>query len=437
MQRRTFLGTALQLAVAASPTPPSDKVVVGIVGVGGRGTQLTNFFCRCPNVEVAWICDVNNRRLQPAAKMVEQANGILPKTTGDFRRILDDTSVDAIVNATPEHWHAVITVMACQARKDVYLEKAESHNIWEGRKAVDAARKYDRVVQIGMQTRSAPYGLSALEAIHSGKIGKVHLVRVFNLLGERRRLVMGPDEPPPEGLDWDMWLGPAPSRPYNPAYLRRLHWDLDGGSLTGDTIHQLDLARWVMGKGYPRSVHHAGGKYAFAGDDSEQPDTRVIAYEYDDLTLTVEHTEWTPYMRKISPQVRDGKELPEWYPFIGTKIEIYGADGMMLLGRVGGGWQIYGPNGEKGPWDKYPHTQMQLDHVNNFVSCVRTRQRPRADIEDGHISAALCHMGSISYRCGNRKLEFDLATETFGNDAEANQYLRHTYRAPWVIPEKI
>jgi predicted dehydrogenase len=437
MHRRTFLGAAVGLAVAGRSIAASDKVVVGMVGVGGRGTQLTGFFCQRPDVEIAWICDVNNKRFEEAGKIVEQAKGTRPKTTGDFRRILDDKSVDAIVNATPEHWHAVSTIMACQAGKDVYLEKAESHNIWEGRKAVEAARKYKRVVQIGMQTRSAPYGRTALEAIRAEKFGKVHLVRVYNMLGGRRRLVMGPDEQPPQSLDWDMWLGPAPTRPYNPAYLRRLHWDLDGGSLTGDTIHQLDLARWVIGKGYPQWVQHAGDKYAFAGDDSEQPDTRVITYEYGDMTLTIEHTEWTPYMKKISPEVRDGKDLPEWYPFIGTKIEIYGTEGMMLLGRVGGGWQIFGPNGEKGPWDKYPHTQMQLDHVGNFISCIRTRQKPCADIEDGHISAALCHMGSISYRCGNRKLIFDAAHETFTGDAAANQYLRRTYRAPWIIPEKI
>ena len=437
MHRRTFLGAAVGLALAGRSVAANDKIVIGMVGVGGRGTQLTDFFSRRPDVEIAWICDVNNKRFEQAGKIVEQAKGTRPKTTGDFRRVLDDKSVDAIVNATPEHWHDVSTIMACQAGKDVYLEKAESHTIWEGRKTVEAARKYKRVVQIGLQTRSAPYGKTALEAIRAQKFGKVGLVRVYNMLGERRRLVMGQDQPVPEGLNWDMWLGPAAPRPYNPGYLRRLHWDLDGGSLTGDTVHQLDLARWVIGKGFPQWVHHSGGKYTFAGDDSEQPDTRVITYEYGDMTLTIEHTEWTPYMHKISPQVRDGKDLPEWYPFIGTKIEIYGTDGMMLLGRVGGGWQIFGPNGEKGAWDKYPHTQMQLDHVGNFISCVRSREKPDCDVEEGHISAALCHMANISYRCGNRKLRFDAAGETFGDDGEANQYLRRTYRAPWGISENI
>jgi predicted dehydrogenase len=414
----------------------NDKIVIGVIGLGLRGTQLTDFFCRRPDVEVAWICGADSTRFGPVGKIVEQAKGVFPKTTDDFRRILDDKSIDAVVIATPEHWHAVSAIMACQAGKDVYLEKAGSHTIWEGRKTVEAARKYKRVVQIGLQTRSAPYGRTALEAIRAQKLGKVFLVRVYNMLGERRRLVMGNPEPPPENLNWDMWLGPAPSRPYNPGYLRRLHWDIDGTSLTGDTVHQLDLARWVVGKGFPQWVHHAGGKYVFAGDDSEPPDTRVITYEYGDLTLTIEHADGVPYMHKIPVDVRDSQDLPEWYPFIGTKIEIYGADGMMLLGRVGGGWQIFGLNGEKGPWDKYPHTQMQLDHVDNFISCMRSREKPSADVEECRISAAVCQMGNISYRCGNRKLIFDAASETFA-DTEANQYLRCTYRAPWVIAENV
>jgi len=437
MDGRKFLAATASLAGGGRSVAANDKIVVGTVGLGLRGTQLTDFFCRRPDIEVAWICDADSKRLEPAGKVVQQTKGVSPKTTDDFRRILDDKSVDAVVIATPDHWHAVSTIMACQAGKDVYLEKAGSHTIWEGRKTVEAARKYKRVVQIGLQTRSAPYGKTALEAIRAQQFGKVVLVRVYNMLGERQRLLMGQNQPVPEGLNWDMWLGPAAMRPYNPGYLRRVHWDIDYDSLTGNAVHQVDLARWVMGKGFPQWVHHAGGKYAFADDDSEQPDTRVITYEYGDLTFTIEHTECTPYMRKVTPQVRDGKELPEWYPFIGTKIEIYGTEGMMLLGRVGGGWQIYGPNGEKGVWDKYPHTQMQLDHIANFISCVRSREKPCCDVEEGRISAALCHMGNISYRCGNRKLVFDAASETFGDDAEANQYLRRDYRAPWVIPEEI
>lgn len=433
MTRRQLLGAA----VASVAVPPSEKIVIGVMGIGGRGTFLTELFAKRPDVEIAWLCDVDQRRFDRAIKVVEATGRIRPKSTGDFRRILDDREVDAVVNATPEHWHCVSAVMTCQAGKDLYLEKCVSHSIWEGRKAVEAARKYKRVVQIGMQSRSAPYAKTAADLIRSGKLGKVHLVRVHNLLGQRKRLERKPDPPVPTGLDWKMWIGPAPYQPYNPIYLSRLLWDYDGGSLTGDTVHQLDLARCVLGKGYPKAVQHAGGKYVFSGDDSEQPDTRMIAYEYDDMTVAVEHTEATPYMKKIPNEVRDGKELPDWYPFIGTRVEILGTDGMMLLGRVGGGWQVFGPNGEKGPWDKSTHTQMQIDHVADFMSCVRTRDRPKCDVEEGQISATLCHMASISYRVGNRRLAFDAASETFPGEADANAYLKRTYRKPWIIPDLV
>ncbi len=433
MTRRQWLGAAVSIGAV----PPGDKVIIGVMGIGGRGSQLTEFFAKHPGVEIAWLCDVDQRRFARAAKIVEGSGRRAPRTTADFRRILDDRDVHAVVNATPEHWHSVSAVMICQAGKDLYLEKAVSHSLWEGRKAVEAARKYKRVVQIGLQTRSAPYRQSAADFIRSGKLGKVHLVRVHNLLGQRKALHRQPDPPAPAGLNWDMWVGPAPYQPYNPIYLSRLLWDYDGGSLTGDTVHQLDLARAVLGKGYPKAVQHAGGKFVFAGDDSEQPDTRMISFEYDDMVVSVEHTEATPYMKKIPAEIRDGTQMPEWYPFTGTRVEIFGTNGLMLLGRVGGGWQVFGPNGEKGPSDKSTHIRMQLDHVADFVNCVRTRERPKCDVEEGHISAALCHMASISYRVGNRRLVFDAASETFPGDAEANRYLKRAYRKPWVIPDQV
>jgi len=416
----------------------ADKVVVGIMGIGNRGTQLTEFFAQRPDVEVAYVCEVRQDRLQKATGLVEKLKGRRPKAVGDFRKMLDDREVHAIVNATPEHWHAVSTILACQAGKDVYVEKCASHHIWEGRKTVEAARKYKRVVQVGLQTRSAPYTASAAALLRAGKLGKVHLVRVNNELSGRGLLRRGPDTPVPEGLDWDMWLGPAPYHPYNRIYYSRLLWDYDGGSLTGDTIHQLDLARHVIGKGLPKAVSHAGGKYVNPGDDAEQPDTRIINYDYGDLTLVVEHTESTPYMTKIPLDIRDDpNRFPDWYPFIGTKVEIFGTDGFMILGRVGGGWQVFGRKGEKGPSEKSRHIDMQLGHVADFVNCIRTRERPKCDIEEGHTSAILCHMGNIAYRAGNRKLEFDASTETFANAPDANHFLKREHRKPWTIPEKI
>ena len=234
-----------------------------------------------------------------------------------------------------------------------------------------------------------------------------------------------------------MWLGPGPSRPYNPKYFRRVFWDFNGGIMTDDGVHQLDLARAAIGVSLPKSVHHAGGNLFF-NDGAETPDTSIVSYEYDGLRMVFEETWWTPYMAKIPTQVRESTvEFPDWYPFIGTRIEIYGSDGMMILGRHGGGWQAFDREGHKVSSDKQTFGTMQAAHVGNFIDCIHNRKHPNADVEEGHISAALCHLANISYRLGDRKVVFDSATESFAGDAEANQYLRRAYRTPWVMPENV
>jgi predicted dehydrogenase len=427
---------AAGVRAASKAVAPSDKVVVGMMGVGGRGTFLTQLFASRPDVEIAYICDVNAKRLPGAVKVVEDKKGKRPKTVGNFQRMLEDKDVNAIVCATPPHWHSLATVLACQAGKDVYVEKPASHDIWEGRKMVEAARKYNRVVQVGMQNRSSSYGGTARELIQSGKLGSIHLVRVYNMLN-RGPVQRTPDTAPPEGLDWDMWLGPVPWRPYNRIYLRGALWDFNGGLITDDGVHQLDLARRVVGVSLPKSVYHAGGNLFFK-DIAETPDTSIVAYEYDGLVLEFEETWWTPYMIKIPNDVRESTtQFPDWYPFIGTRIEIHGSEGMIILGRHGGGWQLFDRKGNKIASDKQTHSAMQEAHVGNFISCIQNRKRPNADVEDGHISAALCHMANISYRVGNRKLVFDKTKETFVDDNQANQYLKRTYREPWVMPENV
>lgn len=311
ISRRRFLDRSIKgglsaamgaagVRAASKAVAPSDKVVVGVMGVGGRGTQLTTFFADRPDVEIAYVCDVNGQRLPAAAKLVQDKKGKSPKTVGNFQRILEDKNVDAMVCATPDHWHSLATVLACQAGKDIYVEKPASHNIWEGRKMVEAARKYNRVVQVGMQNRSGSYCATAREAIQSGKLGSVHLVRVYNML-DRTPVERVPDTNPPEGFDWDMWLGPGPLRAYNPMYFRRVFWDFNGGLITDDGVHQVDLARAVLGVSFPKSVHHAGGKLLFK-DLAQTPDTSIVTYEYDGLTLVFEETWWTPYMIKVPPQ---------------------------------------------------------------------------------------------------------------------------------------
>ena len=433
------LGAALGVATMRTPlraVAPSDKVVVGIMGVGVRGTFLTQLFAQRPDVEIAYVCDVDDRKAALAAKAVQGKKGKPPASVGSFEHILEDSSVDALVCAAPDHWHALTTVLACQVGKDVYVESPASLNIWEGRKMVEAARKYNRVVQVGMQDRSASYAATARQLVQSGKLGTIHLVSIFNMMN-RAPLENAPDSLPPEGFDWAMWLGPAATRPYNPKYFRRLFWDFSGGNITEEGIHQLDLARSVIGASYPKSVHHTGGKFLFK-DGAETPDTSLVAYAYDDLTLNFQQVWWTPYMAKLPDDVRESMtKFPDWYPFSGTRIEIYGSDGMMILGRDGGGWQQFDRQGRKLASDKQTFSAMQAAHIDNFISCIRSRKRPAADVEEGHVSAALCHMANISYRVGDRKLEFDSANETFGGDNEANHYLRRTYREPWVIPENV
>jgi predicted dehydrogenase len=447
INRRRFLERSIQggfgvaagvygLQAASKAASASDKVVVGVMGVGGRGTFLTQLFASRPDVEIAYICDVDSRKFPHAVKLVEDIKGRTPKTVGNFQRILEDKNVDAMVCATPDHWHAMATVLACQAGKDVYVEKPATHNIWEGRKMVEAARKYTRVVQVGMQNRSSTSGRSAREMIQSGKLGSIHLVRVYNMLN-REPVERTPNAAAPEGFDWNMWVGPGPLVPYDPMYFKRVFWDFNGGLMTDDGVHQLDLARMVMGLSYPKSVHHAGGKLFF-NDISETPDTTIVTYEYDKLRLVFEQTVWTPYMKKTPDSIRESlTQFPDWFPFNATRIEIFGRKGLMLLGRQGGGWQLYNEEGSVIATGKQRHSEMQAGHVENFISCIHSRKHPNADIEEGHTSAALCHMANISYRLGDRKLEFDSSKEAFIDNKEANHYLKRSYRNPWVIPESV
>jgi predicted dehydrogenase len=368
--------------------------------------------------------------------VVQDKQGKAPKTVGNFQRILEDKSVDAVVCATPDHWHALATVLACQAGKDIYVEKPATHCIWEGRKMIEAARKYNRVVQVGMQNRSSTYGGAARDLVQSGKIGSVHLARVYNMLNRNAVEEVADSAAPPE-LNWDMWVGPGPLHSYNPKYFQRLYWDFNGGLMTDDGVHQLDLARRVLDITYPRTAHHTGGKLHFH-DSGQTPDTTIATYEYDGLTLVFEETVWTPYMKKTPDSVRESlTQFPDWYPFNATRIEIYGSKGMMLLGRQGGGYILYDEGGNQISTGKQRHSEMQAAHIGNFIECIRSRQRPHADIEHGHISAAICHMANISYRLGNRKLEWDGGNEAFRNDAEANHLLKRAYRSPWVVPEKV
>jgi len=448
MNRRSFLSASaaglgglaagaamLRSGPAAGAGSANNKVLLALIGAGGRGSALAQSFASVENVEFKTVCEVNERRGGDLVRALEKQQGRAPGRVKDLRRALEDPEIDAVVIATPEHWHALATVWACQAGKDVYVEKNPSLTIWEGRKMIEAARKYDRVVQCGFQNRSAPYGASAREYLRAGKLGKVVLVKVFNLLSGGPWQPQ-PDAPPPAGLDWDLWLGPAREVPFNPGRLNGWgdFWDYEGGVLAGDGSHQLDLARLALGDPpHPRSVTCTGGRWAFP-DRRETPDVQAISYDFGDFVMTCENGTFTPYMAKFPNQVRYGTQWPRWAQS-SCRIEIYGTKQLMYLGRHGCGWQALEADGQIAAQDKgyFPDKW----HQPNFIECVRSRRRPNADIEQSHFSACLVHLANAAYRTGAGSLRFDAQSESFPGSEPANQFLRPAYRKQYRVPEVV
>ena len=364
--------------------------------------------------------------LASRADEVESLRGRRPKTVGDFRRVLDDKSVDALVIATPDHWHALGTIWACQAGKDVYVEKPTSHSIWESRKMVEAARKHKRVVQVGTQCHSASR-MARPSSTQLGKLGEVHFVKVFN---SKPRSTIGnlPDKPVPAGRRLRHVAGPGRSRPFNENhfhYAWHWFWNYSGGDISNDGVHQIDIARWCIGHKLPKSVYSSGG-IQFFKDAQETPDTQVVVWDYDGLTMAFEQTIWTPYQQKTPFNLCDRDVLPNW-PFSGTRVEIYGSKQWMMLGRHGDGWEVFGSDFKSAA--HHYGRQSNEPHIANFVDCIRSRKKPNADIEEVHYSTLLCHYGNVSYRLG-RKLKIDPATEGFVDDPVANGLVKRTTANP-------
>lgn len=437
--RRTFVKSSLVASAAFGVLPggrtgsPNEMIRIGVMGLGGRGSYLARAFAGRKDAEVVWLCDPDSRRLDGARQSVATAQGRTPRVGQDFRRILDDAKVDVLVNATPDHWHALGSILACQAGKDVYVEKPMSHNVWEGRKMIEAAQRHGRIVQVGMQSRSAPYAKEAAEYLKSGRLGDVYLVRVFNLM-EHPRMKLGPEQPPPEGFDYDLWCGPAPRLPYRSGRYWLNMAEYSCGPIPGDAVHQLDLARFILGDpAFPDTVAHSGGLLVLK-DGRDTPDTQFAVFEYGNLTLQFEGALWTPYLKKTPMPLRDTDQMPDWM-FNSTRIEVLGTRGLMFMGRHGDGWQVFNEAGES--IIAASPKQSDQEHQDNFIECVRSRRQPNASAEQGHYSALLCHLANASWRVGNRKLAFDAKTETFPDAPEAGQYLKRTYRAPWSIPDKV
>ena len=457
--RREFVETSIQGAVAIAAgafavqatrqvraQSAQEKVVIGLVGAGGRGRYLLEHFLAQGNVEAKYVCDVEDARGHAAVADATRRQDVAPTYVTDMHQVLDDPDVDAVIVATPEHWHGVATVWACQAGKHVFVEKNLSRTIWEGRQMITAARKHDRVVQSGFQCRSAPYILAARDYIASGELGTVLLVKVFGMLPfvyGTYPLKPTPDSEPPTGLDWNRWLGPAPDRPYNAEVHRNWygHWEYSGGNAS-DAVHTLDVARMVLGDPpHPKTVNCVGGRWQF-DDGGEMPDVQIVTYEFDRLVMTFENTGFTPYMFKTPQHIRDADLFPFW-PQNSDRIEIYGTKRMMYLARHGGGWQVLGSGPQElgqgfGKVAAQAYGRVPDDpHIADFLASIREHKRPLGDIEICHYSASLEHLANLAYRLGNQKLRFDNSSETFVDNDEANQRLKPSYRPPYVMPDVI
>ncbi|HPT27266.1 MAG TPA: Gfo/Idh/MocA family oxidoreductase [Bryobacteraceae bacterium] len=431
MNRRSFLGvTLVSAASTARIQGANDAIRVGIVGFGGRAHDLLTAFSAQPDCRIAAICDIDQGRLNEGVYLARKAGSASPKAFQDIRKLLDDKDVDAVAIATCNHWHALATIWACQAGKDVYVEKPASHNIWEGRRMVEAARKYSRVVQVGMQGRSITHKRQAIEMLHGGVIGKVYMAKGLCF---KRRLSIGkkPSGPVPQGVDYDQWLGPAQWREFNP---NRFHynwhwfWDTGNGDIGNQGPHQMDLARWGLGKKeLPRNVHSSGSKFLY-DDDQETPNTQLAEFSYDDCQVVFE-------VRGLLTTGEDSITF-ESGNFIGNLF--FGSEGVMALDARG--CRVFA--GEKRELAKeLKLIEAQPDdpapHVANFLSVARSRktQELAAGIEEGHLSSAMCHMANVSYRVG-RSLVFDPVAETF-DGGDANALCSRQYRSPFTVPARV
>lgn len=404
----------------------NDRIRLGLIGCGGMGNADLRAFSNVPGVEFAGLCDVDQNRLRETASK----SGGKVDTYNDFRRLLDRNDIDAVVIATPDHWHAIPALQAMRTGKDVYLEKPLAHTIAEGRLLVKTARDTNRILQVGLQQRSGSIFLEAAEVIRSGKIGKVSLVHCFNVWnqspdgtmkggGRTRGLGNPADTDPPAGVDYDFWLGPAQKREFNPM---RFHWnyiyfwDYSGGMLLIWTVHLLDSVFQTLDLKAPKSVHTAGGIHVL-DDIRETPDTAVATFDFDGLTVICSCLHATSFSF-------GGRRVDHG-------IQVVGTAGTLLIDRSG--YQIIPETPEAQP---IPGPSGLLEgygvHQQKFIECLRTRKRPPCDVVDGHHSTTALHLANISYRTG-RKIFWDAAKEQIINDPEANTYLSKEYRKPWSL----
>ncbi len=411
-------GRSAHSAEVAAPKPasgsPSDKVVMGFIGVGGRGRHLMSLFKSHPDVEIRAVSDVNARHRAEAIRVSEGK----AKEFADFRKLLEIKEIDAVVVATNGHWHALPAIHACQAGKDIYVEKPLSLTIQEGRAVVKAARKYNRIGCIGTQQRSSPHYQKAVEIIKSGRLGKIGFVEVWDVDQQLPGFGSPPDSSPPPELDWDFWLGPSPKVAYNPnRYIYHYwFWEYGGGWQSDWAVHHHDIVHWAMGKDKPVAAQASGGKFMI-DDNRELPDTFSGILEYPGFIVSYRFTGANSYIYEN-----------RW----NAKI-FHGTNGSMILNR--GGYAIISETvaGKKVIEDvREGGVEGDGLHQRAFVDAVKARKEPPNEIENGHYSSVPGHLLNIAFRVG-RKIHWDAKNEVIPNDPEANNLVGRKYRAPWKL----
>jgi predicted dehydrogenase len=413
--RRTFVQMAAAGLAAAAPA--SDRIQVGFIGLGGQGTSRLNEFLKHPDVTAAAVCDVDASHVDRAAAIVTKAQGQAPAKFRDFRKLLERKDLDAVMVATPDHWHALPVIHACQAGKDVFVEKPLAYSIGEGRAMVKAARAHQRVTQMGNHIHNdRPTYRRVVEVIKSGALGKIHRVDC-SLATSANPLGKPPDAASPAELDYDFWLGPAPKRPYNPLrshFTYRFFWDYSGGSLIDFWCHYTDVVHWALDLPAPQSISAAGGRWA-VDDGAETPDTLEVVSQYPNLLLT-----WT-----LHPNGRPG------YDHMGSSVIFEGSAATLVTNY--NRYEVY-VKGKKEEAFKPPAPSIpdSPGHIREFLDAVKSRRRTTCDIEYGHLLTKGGLLANIAYRTGER-LHWDDANERFTGHTDANRYVTRRYRKPWKL----
>ena len=453
--RRNFVKASAVAAGAAStigfPTlmlgqpGANDRIRVGLVGLGGRMQSHVGSLAamaQSDNVEIAAICDCDQKKLDTAQKVYPGLSDLKLKKYTDQRKLFEDKSIDAISFATQDHWHALQTIWACQAGKDVYVEKPPTWCIWEGRKMVEAARKYNRMVQVGTQNRSSPNVIEGIQKLKAGVIGKVYMARA---IAYKIRGNLGKNKPAavPPGLDWDSWVGPAKMVDYSEFHHRRWYWlsNFASGDFANQLVHDVDKVRWGLGlMEHPVTVMCLGDRYVPGDtDDADTANTMAFLCKWADnnALITVENRHWYTNseagMRDKYPFMADNQCVGEIF---------FGSKGYMIIPDYVSYYTFLGPKNEPGPFKsgstEFNWANESVPHFQNWVAAIRSRHHEdlNADVEQGHKSVTVCHLAKISQKLG-RSVHFDPQTERFVDDPEADKFLKRDYREPYVVPEQV